>query len=283
MTEKTLENRPGLTIIVVTYRRIEALYASLDALLSQDLRGLRSELIVVNNDAEAHLRPSRWTKLGRLFRANSHIKLVNTRNDWMSIIRYGMVFMAEFDTVLTLDDDIIFMDQDIVCDMYQTLMGLQGHDIVSSWNTIWTKWTATELHYASASFWMPELTQLTKTDTCGSGISMFNKDLICGSDGWRYLLPRDHLATSDMALGLLSNLLWNGTTYAMPMFGRVDFHREFQKNALHRKPDFYPSRLAMYKQMLNHGYKPVITREPYADDSPETLLIRQQEPKVRGW
>jgi len=283
MTNKTLSNRPGLTIIVVTYRRGEALYANLDVLISQDLRGIPIELIVVNNDAEAQLRPSRWTKLGRLIRANPQIKLVNTRNDWMSVIRYGMVYMAGFDTVLTLDDDVIFLDQDIVGDMYQTLMGLEKYDIVSSWNTLWTKWTASELHYASATFWKTELTQLTKTDTCGSGISMFNRELICGGDGWRYLLPRDNLATSDMALGLLSNLLWNGITYAMPMYGRVDFHRDFQKNALHHKPNFYASRLAMYKQMLNDGYKPVITREPLADDSPEMLLIRQQEPKVRGW
>lgn len=283
MTNKTLEDRPGLTIIVVSYRRMEALYASLDVLISQDLRGISSELIVVNNDAKAQLRPSRWTKLGRLFRSNSQIKLVNTRNDWMSIIRYGMVYLASFDTVLSLDDDIIFLDQDSVGDMYATLMGLEKHDIVSCWNTIWTKWTATELHYASASFWMPEFTQLTKTDTCGSGISMFNKALICGRDGWRYLMPRDNLATSDMALGLLSNLLWNGATYAMPMYGRVDFHREFQNNALHHNPGFYPSRLAMYKRMLNDGYKPVITREAYADDSPEMRLIRRQAPKVRSW
>ena len=79
MTLKALENRPGLTIIVVTYRRMEALYAGLAALISQDLRGIPSELIVFNNDSETQLRPSRWTKLGRLFRANPAIILVRTR------------------------------------------------------------------------------------------------------------------------------------------------------------------------------------------------------------
>ncbi len=278
----TLDSKPGLTIIIVTYRRMDALYANLEALLRQDLGKLPTEIIIVNNDPQTVLRPSRWNKLGRLFRDNPDIKLVHTRNEWMHIIRWGMVYMASYDTVLTLDDDIVFQDNAIVNDMYETLMGLGKYDLVSSWNTIWTNWTATELRYASASFWKPELTQLMQTDTCGPGISMFNKELICG--GAEYLInAKGGLEADDMTLGLLPNLLWNGATYAMPMYGRADFHPDFQKNALHHKPNFYPNRLAMYKQMLHDGYKPVITREPLADDSPEMLLIRQQEPKARSW
>ena len=58
---------------------------TLEALLSQDLGDIASEIIVINNDPDTVFRPSRWSKLGRLFRANPQIKLVNTRNDWMSI------------------------------------------------------------------------------------------------------------------------------------------------------------------------------------------------------
>lgn len=278
-----LDPKPGLSIIVVTYRRMDAVQANLEALLRQDLGDIPSEIIVINNDPETVFRPSRWSKLGRLFRANPQIKLVNARNDWMSIIRWGMAFMARYDTVLTLDDDIVFQDDSIVKDMYETLMGLEMYDIVSCWNWIWTQWTETEYQHAQVTFWLPELTELTKTDTCGSGISMFNKELILDARAQRYLTFREMIPAGDMALGLLSNMLWHGTTYAMPMHGRVEFHPEFQKNALHVRPNFYPEITRLYKLMLRNGYKPLITRESLADDSPEMKLIRRAEPTVYPW
>ncbi len=283
MTLKALENRPGLTIIVVTYRRMEALYASLAALMSQDLRGIPSELIVVNNDSEAQLRPSRWTKLGRLFRANPAVILVNSRFNWLGIIRYGMVYLAYYDTVLILDDDITVLDDTLVFDMYQTLMGLEKYDIVSGWNSIWTHWTDTEYHYVDATFKMPEVTQLTKTDTCGSGISMFNKDLILHARAQQHLVIRERAPAGDMALGLLANMLWGGTTYAIPMYGRAKFHPEWAKSALHLRPKAYTKRGELYKAMLQTGYKPLITRETLAEESPEMKLINNVEPLVRPW
>ena len=278
-----LDPRPGLSVIVVTYRREEAIQANLEALLSQDLDDIPSEIIVINNDPEIVFRPSRWSKLGRLFRDNPQIKLVNARNDWMSIIRWGMVYMARYETVLTLDDDIVFQDKAIVKDMYETLMGLNKYDIVSCWNYLWTHWTETEYHYARAIFWMPELTELTKTDTSGSGISMFNKELILDARAQRHLTVNCGVASGDMTLGLLSNMLWNGTTYAMPMYGRVEFHPQFQTNALHVRPNFYPDINKLYKLVLRNGYKPLITRESLAEDSPEMKLIRSAAPIVQPW
>ena len=226
-------SRPGLSIVVVSFRRTDALYANLTSLLSQDLTDLPYEIVVINNAPEVQFRPGRWSKLGRLFRANPHIKLVNSGNYWKHLIRYGMVYLAYHDTVLILDDDLILLDQCIARDMYHTLASLQKYDIVSSWNTLWTKWTETQLHYASAKFLRSDWTQLTK--------------------------------------------------YAMPMYGRVDFHPEHKKNALHMNPRFYADRLRRYKHMLQNGYKPVIARELLADDSPEMRLFRQQVPKVRSW
>ena len=40
-----LDSRPGLSIIVVTYRRMDAVYANLEALLGQDLGDIPSEII----------------------------------------------------------------------------------------------------------------------------------------------------------------------------------------------------------------------------------------------
>jgi len=283
MTEMPLDDRPGLTIIVVTYRRMEALYANLSALLAQDLRDIPSELIIVNNDSEAQLRPSRWTKLGRLFRDNPAIRLVNSRHNWKSIIRFSMVYMARYDTVLILDDDITLQDNTVAYDMYQTLMRLEKYDIVSCWNYIWTHWTDSEYHSVAASFKMSNVTELTKTDTCGSGISMFNKDLIFHAGAQKHLILRDRSPAGDMALGLLSNMLWGGTTYAMPMYRRARFHPEWEKYALHQRPKAYIERGQLYKAMLQAGYKPLITREPLAEDSPEMKLINRAEPWIQSW
>ena len=175
-----LGNRPGLSIIVTSYQRMDALYANLTSLLNQNMRDLPSEIIVVNNAHQIDLRPGLLTKLGRLFRQHPEIKLLNSRYNWRVYLRYGMAYVANYDTVFFLDDDIHCLDSDIVHDMYQTLMSLEPYDIVSCWNMLWSKWTDSEHHHVSANLFDPELTELTKTDTCGPGISMFNRRLDSG-------------------------------------------------------------------------------------------------------
>ena len=275
-------SQPGLSIIVTSYRRMEALYANLTSLLNQDLRDLPHEIIVVNNAHQVHLRPGRFSKLGRLFRQNPQIIIVNSRHNWKGIARFGMVYLAFFDTVLILDDDFYCLDDQLVMDIYKTLMGLGKYDIVSGWNTIWTHWTETTFQYVNATLWTPELTRLTMTDTCGSGIAMFNKELILNARAQRLLVLRA-MPAADMVIGLLSNMLWGGCTYAMPMYKRANFHAEHKKHALHEQPVFLRDRLSLYKRMLNDGYQPVITRGELREDSPEMQLIQGQEPTVQNW
>lgn len=64
-----------------------------------------------------------------------------------------------------------------------------------------------------------------------------------------------------------------GTTYAMPMYRRARFHPEWETYALHPRPNAYIERSQLFKAMLQAGYKPLITRAPLADDSPEMKLI----------
>lgn len=278
-----LSSQPGLSIIVVSYRRMEALYANLTSLLDQDLRDLPHEIIVVNNAHQVNLRPGRFSKLGRLFRGHPEIIIVNSRHNWKGIVRFGMAYLAQYDTVLILDDDFYCLDSELVIDMYQTLMSLGKYDIVSGWNTIWTHWTETDFQYVNATLWTPNLTQLTMTDTCGSGIAMFNKELIFDARAQRHLILRATPAAADMAIGLLSNMLWGGSTYAMPMYGRGNFHAEHKKHALHEQPNFLHNRFSLYKRMLKDGYQPVITRGKLTEDSPEMQLIRGQNPTVQNW
>jgi hypothetical protein len=79
-------------------------------------------------------------------------------------------------------------------------------------------------------------------------------------------------------------MVWGGTTYAMPSYQRVNFSKQFQQNALHlTEKNFVTDRLRLFKEMLGNGYKPVIQREPLADDSPEMQLIARMDYKSNPW
>lgn len=275
---------PGLSVIVTSYERMISLHKNLTSVMNQQMGDIRVEIIVVNNSTNVTLRPTRWTKIGRLFRQNPQIKLINSRHNWRIYFRYGIAYFAEYDTLLFIDDDIYFRDDTMMRDMYTMLMGLGAYDIVSCWNMLWTKWTDSELHHVSASLLDPELKELTKTDTCGPGISMFNRRLVLDERARKYLMTWDIPDAGDYALGLLSHLLWQGTTYAMPAYKRVGFSQEFQKNALHlNEPNFVTDRMRLFKEMLHNGYVPVIERSPLADDSPEMQLIKRMEHRVKHW
>jgi len=168
--------------------------------------------------------------------------------------------------------------------MYDTLMGLGEYDIVSCWNMLWTRWTDSELFHVSASLLDGDLTELTKTDTCGPGISMFNKQLLFDARAQKHVITWNIPDAGDYALGLLSQMVWGGTTYAIPAFKRVAFSEEFQKNALHiKEPNFVSDRMRLFKEMLNNGYTPVIQRESFDENSPEMKLIQRMEERSKNW
>lgn len=279
-----LPNRPGLSIIVTSYERMISLHKNLTSLMDQDMSDIPIEIIVVNNSSAVTLRPTIWTKIGRLFRKNPNIKLINSHHNWRIYFRYGIAYFALYDTILFIDDDIYFRDSTMMKTMYDTLMGLGEYDIVSCWNMLWTQWTDTELSHVSASLLDPELTEMTKTDTCGPGISMFNRQLILDERAQKHLITWNIPDAGDIGLGLLSHMLWGGTTYAIPAYKRVGFSEEFQKNALHiKEPNFISDRLRLFKEMLNSGYTPVIKRESLDKNSPEMKLIQRMEERHKNW
>lgn len=279
-----LANRAGISIIVTSFERMVSLHQNLSSLLSQQTDGVPIEIIVVNNSDKVTLQPSRWTKLGRLFRQHPEIKLINARYNWRIYFRYGIAYFAYYDTILFLDDDIYLCDDTFLIDMYNTLMGLGQYDIVSCWNMLWAEWDDTQLSHASATLFDPEVTTLIKTDTCGPGISMFNRDVVLSAQAQNHLITWNIPDAGDYALGLLSQMVWGGVTYAMPAYKRVNFSKQFQQNALHLKEkNFVTDRLRLFKEMLHNGYTPVIRRETLADDSPEMQLIQRMELKSNTW
>ena len=56
--------QPGVSIIVLSHKRLGALRALLESLLRQDLAGIPIELIVCNNSPDVSLRPSRFSGAG---------------------------------------------------------------------------------------------------------------------------------------------------------------------------------------------------------------------------
>jgi len=279
-----LEKRPGISIIVTSYERMLALHQNLSSLLSQQTGDVPIEIIVVNNSDNVILRPTRWTKIGRLFRQHPQIKLINSQYNWRIYFRYGIAYFAYYDTILFLDDDIYFRDETMLIDMYDTLMGVGQYDIVSCWNMLWAEWDDTQLSHVSASLLDPDVTTLIKTDTCGPGVSMFNRELVLDARAQNHLITWNIPDAGDYGLGLLSQMLWGGTTYAMPAFERVAFSKEFQKNALHLKePNFVSDRMRLFKEMLHNGYIPVIRREDLSAESPEMKLIERMPLKSNAW
>ena len=254
-----------------------------EALLSQDLVDIPSEIIVVNNDPETVFRPSRWSKLGKLFRANPQIKLVNAQNDWMSIIRWGMVYMAHYDTVLTLDDDIVFQDKDIVKDMYDTLMCLDKYDIVSCWNSIWTQWTETEYEYARAIFLDAGIDRVDQNRYLRIRNQHLQQRVDSGcarsaaSHHPRYAAGCRYGAGTAVEYAVEWHNLCNADVWA----GRIPCR--IPEECAARTAGLLPERHRLYKLMLENGYKPLITRETLAENSPEMKLIRRAEPTVYPW
>ncbi len=279
-----LANRPGISVIVTSYERMIALHENLSSLLNQQLGDIPIEIIVVNNSDKIMLQPSRWTKLGRLLRQHPEIKLINARHNWRIYFRYGITYFAYYDTILFLDDDIHFLDDKMLLDMYQTLMSLGQYDIVSCWNMLWAEWDDDQVSHVSATLFDPHVNTLIKTDTSGPGISMFHRNLVLDARAQNHLITWNIPDAGDYALGLLSHMLWGGTTYAIPAYQRATFSQEFQRNALHiKEKNFVTDRLRLFKEMLHNGYTPVIERKNLSEDSPEMQLIKRMDLKSNPW
>lgn len=275
----------GVSIIVLSYERMDALIKNLTSIVAQEMDGVPLEIIVLNNSANMNIHPSRFTAIGRLLRQYPQIKVLNSSYNWRTDIRYGVAYSALYDTIMFIDDDIHLLDNRYVIDVYRQKQQLGLYDVVSCWNTLWTSWDENGIELVSASLLDPNVTELVRTDTCGPGISMFNRHLILDIRARNNLISRDFPSATDMVLGLLTNYIWGGTTYCFPAHKRVRFHDQHKQSALHELPDFISDRMKIYKRLWKDGYQPVLERfkDELDDTSPEMRLIHANEPRRKKW
>jgi hypothetical protein len=259
----------GISIVVLSYERIQALETLLHCLLKQELPAIDLELMICNNSARIALKKSRWSRLGRLFNRFRDLKIFNSSHNWASRLRYSIATLARYETIMFVDDDIMMLDQGFVSSMLKTFNTLNKTDILSCWNTLWVGWGQDDFSYVSMNFRRREITDLTESDTAGPGICMFNKQLLLSSN---IVNQTDNFPIkSDLDFSLLAALEWGSRTYYLPSYGMLDFHPQCSQKALYKVYGKYEELYGRYKAAVKRGYRPVVDR--MSEISPEQRLL----------
>ncbi len=251
----------GITLVVLSYERLQALAALLKSLLKQELAGMELELIICNNSPRVRLTKSQFSSLGRLLNRYNDIKIINSSHNWRCGVRYAIATLARYETILFLDDDIILIDPHFIRYMFDHFQKLTPMDILSCWCTLWVEWNDDYFSAVSMSFTTPEIIELTETDTCGMGICMFNKQVLSQKLLRRIISPPFPEA-DDMGFSLIAALECGSRSYYLPSYGMLGFHKDCTKGALYNRAGHYDDLYAFYKSLLNEGYKPVLSRLP---------------------
>jgi glycosyltransferase involved in cell wall biosynthesis len=259
---KALESVPrpadGVTVIVLTYQRPAALAALLRSLLQQELGSLPLEVMVCNNAPGVRLKPSRFSALGRLCRRFADLKIFNSSYNWRCRVRYAVATLAAHDTIMFIDDDITLLDRNFIRYMYENFRTLGSKDLLSCWNTLWVDWNEDNFSCVSLTFETPGITRLTQTDTIGAGICMFNKELLVNA---RILdLSRGFPKADDMAFPLVAAVEWGSRSYFLPSYRMLEMHYEYNRNPLYTVLGHTTELYAQFKELLNEGYQPVLSR-----------------------
>ncbi|KAA3646328.1 MAG: glycosyltransferase [Chloroflexi bacterium] len=251
---------PGLSVVVLSYERMEGLQAMLESLSTQELEGAELELLLVNNSPSYELSQDGKTPIGRLLNSFDDVKLLNSNYNWSTASRYATATLARNETILFLDDDLILQDPNFVSDMYKAFQELGPADILSCWNELWVAWDENQLHTVSLDFQVPGITQITPTDTCGPGISMFNKTILQNRTVQETVMRPKYPKADDMGFALVTALEHKGGRYYFPAKGRLAFHDQKEKGALDTRSGRYQDLLALYKDLFKQGYTPVLER-----------------------
>ena len=256
----TADTKPGLSVVVLSYERMDGLQAMLDSLSTQELSGLSLELLLVNNSPNYELAQDGKTSIGRLLSTFDDVKLLNSDHNWSTASRYAIATLANNETILFLDDDLVLQDVNFVHDMYAAFQDLEPNDILSCWNELWVAWDEKHLHTVSLDFDVPGIKQLMPTDTCGPGISMFNKSILQNRVVQETVMRPKFPKADDMGFSLVTGLEHEGDRYYFPAHDRLAFHDQNEKGALDTRSGRYQDLLALYKDLFKQGYTPVLER-----------------------
>ena len=250
----------GITLIVLSYERQKGLAALLKSLLQQKLNGLNIELILCNNSPRVRLTMSSLSRTGRLLRKFDDVKVFNSMYNWHDSIRYNLATAARYETILFIDDDITLVDSSFIRYMFDTFLTLGVADILSCWNTLWVEWQDDYFSTVSMSFEIPEITEVTECDTCGTGISMFRKPVLLNQRVLEVATRPKFPKAYDMGFSLIAAVEYGSRRYYLPSYGMLKIHKQYTQGALSARSGHYDDRYALYKSLFNSGYEPVLSR-----------------------
>lgn len=269
------ETLQGLTIVILSYDRLDGLYALLDSLQRQRLEGLNLEIMICNNAVDRRLIGRR--RLAAKLAAFPDVKILDSSYNWGCAIRYGIATMAKYETVLFIDDDIVLNDLGFVRYMYDQFLLLERNDILSCWTSIWAEWDERSFAPIGLTFLTDESRDMVEVDTIGPGISMFRRDMLVDPNVLDAIMSPVHPRADDMAFSMIPCLVQGSRKYFLPCYGMLRFHRQWRKKSLTARPKRFEHLHAMYKDHLRVGYEPVLTRQARMgnSDSMERKLARR--------
>jgi hypothetical protein len=273
----------GVSLVLLSFERLAALRELLEALLDQELQGIRLEVLLGNNSPRVHLRPSAFSAIGRLLRRLPDVKIFNSSYNWLCRTRYALATLGRYDTILFLDDDLIPVHAGLVRQMLDVLETLRPVDILSCWTALWTHWDDQRLTKVRMGFLYPDTTVLTECDYVGPGISMFRKRLLLHPA--LLDLPEELHRSDSTWFPWLPAMELGSRKYYMPSHGMLRVHPESRKHALASLPSFRAEQYAAYRKMWKRGYMPVLATERHRGrtDSPEARAARTLPTEVDDW
>ena len=270
----------GVTIVVLTHDRPNALRALLAGLLQQELDGMELELLLCNNSPRDTITDSPLTRTGRLLGRFKDVKIFNSSYNWLCRVRYTLATLARHDVIMFLDDDLTPVDPSLVARMAALLATLGPNDIVSCWTSLWTAWDEENLTKVRMGFLYPNPAVVTEADYIGPGICMFNKGLLLHPSIMN-LGPENHASDSGW-FPWMTSLELGTRKYYMPSYGMLRIHPESRIGGLTALAGFRKGQYGSFKRWWKRGYKPVMA-SPHAPDSPEATAAREIGPEVREW
>jgi glycosyltransferase involved in cell wall biosynthesis len=281
---ESAEKPEGITIVVVSYRRMQALRYLLAGLLTQDMQNIQWELILVNNSSQVNLKPSLFSRIGRLLRRFPQVRVLNSSYNWGPGIRYALATAAQYKTILFIDDDIYPVHPQFLARMYSAFRKLNPVDILTCWADLWVEWDDNHLSTVSMGFLTPEINELTEVDYCGTGISMLNKRVLLCPE--MLDISPEYKFADTAWFPWIPNIVYGSRKFYFPSFDMLKYHKEKKRGALCQKDGYEKFIFSARKSMLNLGYQPVLGRsEPQQLDqgSPEQRAIQILPIVTRPW
>lgn len=170
--------------------------------------------------------------------------------------------------------------------MYKAYQKLEPTDILSCWNTIWSDWNNDTVTLMPINLWTPAINGIIPCDTCGTGIAMYNRNLVMNQQILDVVVRPQFPNAYDYGFGIIAQMIWGGSVYYFPAFGRLDFHRQHTSKAIHQVENFHQQKLQLLKTLWQSGYQPVLERKDelnLTEDSPFFDAMRSVSANCYKW